>query len=288
MTHVAGHGPPSGSELPPADAASLLPDVLAGSVAVAIGGANVIMQLAQLPIGHGVAESRVESGRVDKHPLKRFRTTFTYIAVAAGGSDDERLALRAEVNRSHRQVRSTAADRVRYDAFDPEQQLWVAACLYRGVELTYELLYGPPDDATADALYRASARFGTTLQVPASQWPPGRDAFEAYWRSGLESVVMDDVTRAYLRRFAALGFLPLPLRRSLGPVHQFLATGFLPEPFRSELGLPWGARRQLAFDVLTRAGASVIRRLPPPVRAFPFNYLLWDFRSRRAAGRPVV
>lgn len=288
MTHAARHGPPSGNDEPRAGASPLLPDVLAGSVAVAIGGANVIMQLAQLPIGHGVAESRVETGRVDKHPLKRFRTTFTYIAVAAGGSEDERRALRNEVNRAHRQVRSAADDAVPYDAFDPAQQLWVAACLYRGVELTYRLLYGTPDDATADTLYRESARFGTTLQVPASQWPPDRAAFEAYWRRGLASVEMDDATRAYLRRFAALDFLPTPLRHSLGPVHQFLATGFLPEPFRSELGLPWSERRQLAFDVLTRAGASAVRRLPSPVRAFPFNVLLWDFRSRRAAGRPVV
>lgn len=268
--------------------APLLPEVLTGCTAVAIGGANVIMQLSRLPVGRGVAESRVDSGRVDKHPLKRFRTTFTYIAVAAGGSDAERLAMRHEVGGAHRQVRSSPADPVRYDAFDPQDQLWVAACLYRGVELMYTLLYGPPDDATADVLYRESARFGTTLQVPESEWPADRSAFDAYWSAGIEAVELDDVTRAYLRSFAGLGFLPLPLRATAGTVHQFLATGFLPEPFRRELGLPWDPGRQLGFDVLTRASAAVVRRLPSPVRTFPFNYLLWDFRRRQAAGRPVV
>lgn len=268
--------------------APLLPEVLAGCTAVAIGGANVIMQLSRLPVGHGVAESRVDSGRVDKHPLKRFRTTFTYIAVAAGGSDTERLAMRHEVSRVHRQVRSSPADSVRYDAFDPEDQLWVAACLYRGVELMYTLLYGPPDNATADVLYRESARFGTTLQVPESWWPADRAAFEAYWSAGIEDVELDDVTRAYLRDFAALGFLPLPLRWTAGTIHQFLATGFLPEPFRRKLGLSWDPGRQFGFDALTRASSLVVRRLPSPVRTFPFNYLLWDFRRRQAAGRPVV
>jgi uncharacterized protein (DUF2236 family) len=35
------------------------------------------MQLALAPVGYGVLESKVESGQVTKHPLKRFRTTFT-------------------------------------------------------------------------------------------------------------------------------------------------------------------------------------------------------------------
>jgi uncharacterized protein (DUF2236 family) len=265
-----------------------LHDALAGGIAVAIGGANVVMQLARLPVGRGVAESRVQSGRLDEHPLKRTRTTFTYLAVAAGGTDEERLALRREVDRAHRHVRSTPADDVHYDAFDPEAQLWVAACLYRGVALGYELLYGNPDGRTADSLYHECARFATTLQVPPSLWPPDRCAFEAYWERGVGAIEIDEITSEYLRRFARLGFLPLPLRLTLGPLQQFLTTGFLPEPFRRELGLPWGGGRQFAFELTTTAGAIVLRHLPSPVRRFPFNYLLSDFRRRRAEGRPVV
>lgn len=54
-------------------------------VALLAGPANVIMQLAQPGVGYGVMESRVESGRVDLHPFKRARTTFTYLAVATNG-----------------------------------------------------------------------------------------------------------------------------------------------------------------------------------------------------------
>ena len=52
-------------------------------VALLAGPANVIMQLARPGVGYGVKESRVESGRVDRHPIKRARTTFTYLAVAS-------------------------------------------------------------------------------------------------------------------------------------------------------------------------------------------------------------
>ncbi|EUA37635.1 hypothetical protein I549_1037 [Mycobacterium avium subsp. avium 2285 (R)] len=40
-------------------------------VALLAGPANVIMQLANPGVGYGVMESRVESGRVDLHPIKR-------------------------------------------------------------------------------------------------------------------------------------------------------------------------------------------------------------------------
>jgi DNA-binding transcriptional MerR regulator len=51
----------------------------AGPVA---GAANVVMQLARPGVGYGVYESRVESGRLHDHPIKRTRTTLTYLAVA--------------------------------------------------------------------------------------------------------------------------------------------------------------------------------------------------------------
>ena len=58
------------------------------------GPANVIMELARPGVGYGVLESRVEGGRVDRHPIKRARTTFTYVAVALRGSDAQKAAIR--------------------------------------------------------------------------------------------------------------------------------------------------------------------------------------------------
>src|SRR3954447_17313379 len=114
------------------------PDALLGSldavVPLALGNANVIMQLALRPVGRGVAESPVESGRVDKHPIKRLRTTMSFLVIATLGTDEERRGLRAEINRQHRQVRSGPDSEVAYNAFDPELQLWVAACLWKGTE----------------------------------------------------------------------------------------------------------------------------------------------------------
>ena len=155
-------------------------DVIDG-VALLASTANVVMQLARPAVGYGVVESTVESGQVMRHPFRRIRKTIAYLSVAFMGTSEERQICRREVNRSHVGVRSTAGSPVSYSAFDPRLQMWVAACLYRGVIDIHTLLHGPVDDATAEAIYRASWQLGTTLQVPAEMSPADRAAFERYW-----------------------------------------------------------------------------------------------------------
>lgn len=257
-------------------------------VGMLAAGANVIMQLSMLPVGHGVAKSTVDSGRVDKHPLKRARTTLSYLAVAMLGSEQDRLAMRREVNRSHRPVHSGPDDPVAYDAFDTELQLWVAACLYRGLLDVHELVWGEPDPASAEVIHRHAARLGTTLQVRPEQWPADRAAFERYWEERLGDIEMDDLTRRYLQGIARAEFLGPPFSQIFGPLAELTAVGFLPQPFRDELGLPWDERRQRLFDLVVGVAATVDRALPRPLRQFPFNAYLRDVRRRVRSGRPIV
>jgi len=265
-------------------------------LSLAAGGANVIMQLARLPVGRGVAESRVESGRVDRHPIKRLRTTTAYLLIAMLGTERERAQLRREIDRVHASVRSRPGDSVAYNAFDTELQLWVAACLYKGLEDVHRLFDPHADERFFDdVLYPHAARLGTTLQVSPERWPADRAAFEAYWKDGLTRAQMDDVTRAYLRTIADLSFLvaPLgalgrPLRVLLRPVGELMTGGFLPPELRDELGLPWDAPRQRRFDRITQTSAAIVRRLPRPLRAFPLNLYLRDTQRRLRTGRPVI
>ncbi|PPJ22054.1 hypothetical protein C5E45_12890 [Nocardia nova] len=64
---------------------------------------------------------------------------------------------------------------VRYNAVEPQLQLRVAACIYRGVDDSTRFFYGRIDDNLAEKFYREPARFGTTLQMPERPWP--------HWRS---------------------------------------------------------------------------------------------------------
>jgi uncharacterized protein (DUF2236 family) len=256
--------------------------------ALALGGANIVMQLAKLPVGRGVAESRVESGNLYKHPFKRARTTFGYVMVALFGTDDERQALGRAVTDVHREVRSRPGDPVAYNALDPRLQLWVAACIYRGIEDGYRLLHGSPSPELLDAIYPHTARLATTLQVPPGMWPADRAAFEDYWRGEVATIEMDEVTRSFLLDFTGLGFLPWPVPGVLGPIHRSITAGFLAAPFREELGLSWRRPDRAIFAV----NAAVLRLTntlaPAALRMLPYDLLLLDMRRRIRSGRRIL
>lgn len=261
-------------------------------VALLAGPANVIMQLGRPGVGYGVMESRVESGRIDLHPIKRARTTFTYLAVATRGSDAQKDAFRRAVNRAHAQVYSTPESPVQYNAFDPDLQLWVGACLYKGGVDIYRMFIGELEGEDADRHYREGMALATTLQVPPEMWPPDRAAFDRYWQESLAKVHIDDAVREYLYPIAASRIpgltLPHRLQRASDSFALLITTGFLPQRFRDEMRLPWDATRQRRFDRLIGTLALVNRRLPRFIRQFPFNVLLADVDRRIRTGRPLV
>ncbi|MFB1296211.1 oxygenase MpaB family protein [Mycobacterium sp. pW049] len=256
------------------------------------GPANVIMQLARPGVGYGVLESRVESGRIDRHPVKRARTTFTYLAVSTTGTAEQQAAFRRAVNGAHAQVFSTEESPVEYHAFDKDLQLWVGACLYKGVVDVHRLFVGEMDEETADRLYLQGRALATMLQVPESMWPADRAAFDRYWAASLEDVHIDDTVREFLFPIAASRLrgvrLPAPLQRRAEGLALLITTGFLPQRFRDEMRLPWDPQKQRRFDQLMTVLRAANRISPRFVREFPFNLLLRDLDWRIRTGRPLV
>ncbi|MFG1922044.1 oxygenase MpaB family protein [Cryptosporangium sp. NPDC048952] len=250
--------------------------------------ANVIMQLAHPGVGYGVYESRVESGRLFDHPIKRTRTTLSYLAVAMLGTDAEKNAYRSAVAVAHKQVYSTPESPVRYSGMDPRLQLWVAACLYRGFEDVHAALGYELSETQAEEIYRRSQALGTTLEVRANMWPPDRAAFQRYWNAELANVHIDDTIREHLLAVVRSDWLPRPLRALSVPLNTFVTTGFLPPEFREQMHLEWDERRQRRFETMMRTIGTLSRRQPAAVREFPFNYLLWDVKRRIRRGKPLL
>jgi uncharacterized protein (DUF2236 family) len=250
------------------------------------GPANVIMQLSWPEVGYGVMESKVESGSAMKHPYKRARTTFTYLAVAMLGNETDRRLFAKAVNGQHAQVRSDENSPVSYNALNPELQLWVAACLYYGIVDVYERMHGPVPDP--DGLYAYCSRFGTTLQVREDMWPKSRAEFAEYWEAGVARAAIDDKTRRYLDALTRLENLPKPAQRLSAERTLFYTRGFLPPAFREQMNYSWSAAEQELFDRRLRRLGEVNRRLPTQVKIAPFNALLWDMRRRHRKGTPLV
>ncbi len=285
-------GPPAGRSLldrftRPADFEDGIP-----GIALLAGPANVIMQLSHPSVGYGVKESRVESGRIDRHPIKRARTTFTYLAVATRGNPQQQKAYRKAVTQAHAQVVSTDESPVKYKALDPELQLWVAACLYKGGVDIRRTFIGEMDDETADQHYRDSMALGTMLQMRPEMWPADRPAFDKYWDEQLDKVHIDETIREFLYPIAVARMrglqLPGPLQNINESLARLITTGFLPQRFRDEMKLDWNSAKQREFDALMTAIKLGNNLAPSFVRNFPFNVLLHDVNWRMRTGRPLV
>jgi uncharacterized protein (DUF2236 family) len=253
----------------------------------AAGAANVVMQLSWPQVGHGVAESRVRSGSLMHHPWKRARTTFTYLAVAVLGTAEDRQAFCAAVDGAHRQVTSTPESPVSYHAFDRDLQMWVAACLYVGLEDTYQLLRGVLTPDQTETFYRSGFSLGTTLQVREEQWPGTRAEFDAYWNAACERVTMDATVRGYLQDLLGLRMVSGLFRGSV-PLLRFLTVGFLAPVFRDALGVRWSDAQQRRFERLFLLVALVNRFLPHFLRQGGTYLLLADLRRRSRRGRPLI
>jgi uncharacterized protein (DUF2236 family) len=254
----------------------------------AAGAANVIMQLSWPAVGHGVAESKVHSGSLLKHPWKRARTTFQYLAVAILGSAQDRDAFREAVNSAHRHVKSTPESPVQYNAFDRDLQMWVAACLFVGLEDTYQLLRGEMTAHQAEQFYRSAWTLGTTLQVTEDQWPPTRADFDSYWSAACAHVAIDDVVGRYLTDLVNLRMINPVLGLPFRPLLKFLTAGFLAPVFRDALGMRWSPARQRLFDQLFLLVAFVNRFLPSFIRQGGSHLLLADVRRRVRAHAALV
>lgn len=249
------------------------------------GAANVIMQLSWPEIGYGVKDSPVHEGNLLLNPARRRRTTLGYLAVAIHGTAEERAAYRRATTRSHAQVRSPPGASPSYHALDPELQRWVAACIFRGFEESYESVHGPLG-AHREPFYREAVIFGAMLQMPPELWPPDRGAFGEYWRDGLTRVSIDASVRELLMKVVRLDYLPA-VPRPVADRREWLTAGYLPREFREAMGLSWTAGDQGRFERFDALAARVIRALPAAVQGYPLNAALRDVRRRMRSGTPL-
>ncbi|SCC00441.1 Uncharacterized conserved protein, DUF2236 family [Pseudarthrobacter enclensis] len=263
-------------------------------IMLAGAGRALLLQLANPAVGRGVEEHSNFEGR----PVNRLKGTLTYVYAIVYGTDEQVKEVRRRVNRAHVPVRRPDnADSPGYSAYDPELQLWVVATLYDTARTILEMIYGAPDDDTADAMYQDYARLGTALQVPEGMWPEDRAAFGRYWDQQVATLQAGPagirVAHGLLYpKHTALWY------RAIIPPARFLTAGLLPERLRQDFGLPWNERRERRFSSTMRLLSATYPKLPRQVRHGLKDYLLAeldkdiqrnrrDIQRNRKDGRPA-
>jgi uncharacterized protein (DUF2236 family) len=208
--------------------------------------------------------------------------------VAILGTPADRAAFRAAVDSAHRHVKSAPQSPVRYNAFDRDLQMWVAACLFVGLEDTYQLLRGEMTAEQSEQFYRSAWTLGTTLQVTEDQWPPTRAQFDEYWIQACGQVAIDDKVRDYLMDLLNLRMINPLLGLPFRPLLKFLTVGFLAPVFRDALGVRWSDFKQWQFETLFLLVAFVNRFIPVFLRQGGSYVLLADVRRRVREQRALV
>lgn len=186
-----------------------------------------------------------------QRPLERLQATMACVYAVSLGTDAQRATIARHVNRAHAPVKGPG-----YSAFDRDLQLWVAATLYRGALDVYHLFEGPVPPADRGSLYRQAWRFGSTLQVEDSQWPPDVAAFDRWWDEQLSQLSVDQQVRDYMHAVLDGRHAPWYLRPAM-PLQRFVTRGLLPPALR-DVRLRMDRARRAPLGAVPPVGTAAV------------------------------
>ncbi|POH74256.1 DUF2236 domain-containing protein [Arthrobacter glacialis] len=247
-----------------------LADVAPESVLLAGAGSAILLQLANPPVGYGVARH----SNFSHDPLRRLHGTLSYIYALSNGTPAQRRTVQSRVRRAHQPVKYAGSDAVpAYNASNPEQQLWVAATLYKSAAQTYEAVFPALSATDAESVYAGYGVLGTALGMPAELWPPSCADFEVYWERQLALLSVDSTVRAVAQTLLAAKHAPLWVK-VLMPLVRFLTVGLLPPAVREMYGFTWPTRKDRTLRALFKTASVLVRITPAWIRHAPMHYYL--------------
>ncbi|PGH11986.1 hypothetical protein AJ79_04573 [Helicocarpus griseus UAMH5409] len=240
------------------------------AILLAGGAVAILLQVANPGVGQGVNEHSNFAYRV----TDRLRTTMTYIYTITFGSPDEKKAIIEMVHRAHAPVNGP-----KYNANDPDLQLWVAATLYAaGVDI-YEKVFGPFDAKTAGRVYEEYSVLATALRVPPGMWPVDRRAFWAYWDEKIETMEITEHAVQVAKDLLWPKRAPIWIKANM-PAMRILTAEWLPPRLREAYGLKTSKTRRKTYKALMGITKGVYPHLPMFIRIAPRNYYMKDMRKR--------
>ena len=213
------------------------------------------MQLAHPLVARGVAE---HSGFA-ADPFARLRRTLDASHAIVFGTRAQAERAAAGVRAVHERVTGPG-----YAANDPALLMWVHATLVDTALRVHARFLGPLPPAHAATYYEQSAKVAELLGVPRVEQPADLDAFRAYVRHMVATLVVGDQAR---RAAEAVLHPSVPwVAEPLFALARQLTVGLLPPPLRAGYGLSWDSGREAALLAAGLAVRQVLPRVPAPLR----------------------
>lgn len=230
---------------------------------------NMLAQLGQGVLDHSVFFSDT-AARVKRSLPPIFMTVY--------GSDEDNRGL--EVRNFHTDIKGDMPDGSRYHALDPDTYFWAHATFVEQVLYFADTFVKRLTPQERERIYLESKTWYRRYGVSDRVMPATYEDFQRYWDHMLDEIVVAHPTAKYGVGYVTKGF-PRPKGVSplvwrlvapvFNPVAAFLTTGGMPPRARDLLGLPWGPRRERAYQLFAAAWRSrpvnwAWDRLPMTVR----------------------
>ncbi len=196
-----------------------------------IGGglAAILLQIADPIIAKGIAEN----SNFARNPMRRLKRTLMYVYAVHIGTEEQRKKMANMVNAAHKNVQG---------AYNPDQQLWVAATLYFAGKKVHEFMYGKLDPELDQYIYKRFGRLGFVLQLPEEYWPETTNEFDIYWNQKLNELSFTEqantIAQQLLEAENASWWIKV-----LMPTAQEAVSEILPEQITAMFGLSTSSKK---------------------------------------------
>lgn len=230
-------------------------------------GRALLMQVAHPKVAQGVADHSDFSQK----PFVRAFATLKAQQVIVFGSCEQSIEALMRIYARHVTVRGEVAGQpdAKYQANDPSLLFWVYATLFDSMLYAYRTFLPNLPAADSARFYEEGKLFASLIGISADLVPRRLADFDAWMQTMLTNGEIY-VTDAGKRIGQGLLDVPNPFAR---PFNEFLSAGTLPASLRAGFELPWGPRRQAAFNALARLTRLLTRLTPQALHTAPAYWL---------------
>ena len=265
---------------------------LADDRGLLIGGATLLLQVADPSVGAGVEQH----SNFKAEPWRRLYGTLVSLTTIVYGTTAEACAEVERLRSMHKSIRGVDSQGRNYSALRPAPWAWVHGTLAWSVIRLNEAFRTPFSAEETEQYWREWLQVGRLLGVRDGDLPDTYAGFLALIdtaaRDGLEDnqSVRDVVASisvipppVWLRWLGPVW--PVLIGRPVGSVSRLVTIGALPPALAERLGLSLSAREQRWLRRFVTVVATLRRMLPPPLRPGPAALLI-RWRSRRRWDTP--
>jgi uncharacterized protein (DUF2236 family) len=270
---------------------SLVWQRLADDRGLLIGGATLVLQVAEPAVGAGVEQH----SNFKAEPWRRLYGTLRSLTTIVYGTTAEACTEVDRLRRMHRSIRGVDAHGRPYAALRPAPWAWVHGTLAWAVIQLNEVFGTPFTEAECEQYWREWLQVGELLGVRGGDLPETYAGFLAL----IDAAPLEDNASAR-DVVAAVSLVPPPawlaflgpvwrllVGRPVGHVARLATVGALPPSVAGRLGLELTEQERRRLDRFVALVAGLRRLLPPRLRPGPVAlFITWRSRRRWDAPPP--